>query len=186
LKAARDLFRHYKRFAKIPIDGQKGIAGLIDSEDVPWGWFGNMKPARHFKSQVNKRNTHFSLALDAIPQKGPVTRVDYLRYVAEFKRAFARNDEGKRIGHGIGTATRLLAMKRPDYFVCLDNPNNEGICETLGVSWIYHHQYERYWDDVIEPLLESAWWTTPRPPPGLSRGIWNGRMAFLDALFYDA
>jgi len=76
-------------------------------------------------------------------------------------------------------------MKRPDYFVCFDSANRESLCKEFGIK-LGHHDYERYWDSVIERILISKWWTSPRPTQGQTQAIWDGRAAFLDSLFYES
>jgi hypothetical protein len=55
--------------------------------------------------------------LDEIPLNGPVQRDDYEAFIGRYKAAFPIKN-GQPYKHGLGTATRLLAMQRPDYFVC--------------------------------------------------------------------
>jgi hypothetical protein len=74
-------------------------------------------------------------------------------------------------------------MKRPDYFVCFDAENRDGLCKAFGIT-LRHHDYERYWDSVVERILISEWWMSPRPSGTRARAIWDGRAAFLDSLYY--
>lgn len=132
-----------------------------------------------FKKLINTNSSGLSRALDAIPPIGEVQREHYLQFIAAYVASYPQ-----RKWHGLATATRLLAMKRPDYFVCFDAENRDGLCKAFGIG-LGHHDYERYWDSVIERVLVSRWWSSPRPT-GNSRGsaIWDGRAAFLDSLYY--
>ncbi|MDE2577785.1 MAG: hypothetical protein KGL46_03175 [Hyphomicrobiales bacterium] len=179
LKEARALFEETVSFANMPDDTRKNLAGFKGSEDVKWGCFGSMKSARTFKTLVNDNNAHISAALDVIPAAGEITREQYLDYVQTFTHAFPHDK-----GHGLATVTRLLAMKRPDYFVCLDGPNIGGVKKAFGIH-LKRHDYELYWDGVIERMLMSVWWNAPRPLKKLEAQIWDGRAAFLDSLFYN-
>ena len=84
---------------------------------------------------------------------------------------------------GLATATRLLAMKRADEFVCFDKMNQTRLCADFGnkASGMDHR---RYWDEVVERIRDSPWWNSPEPAGGLELSAWRGRAAMLDAIFY--
>jgi len=157
---------------------RQGVGGFAPEGDVPWGWFGSMFGAGVFKKLVNANSPSLSRALDGIPMRGEVRRDDYLQFIEAYVGAYP----GRR-RHGLATATRLLAMKRPDYFVCFDSENRDGLCKAFGIK-LGHHDYERYWGSVIERILISEWWMSPRPAGTRARAIWDGRAAFLDSLYY--
>src|SRR5262249_50503526 len=76
-----------------------------------------------FKAAIRDNRQEISDALDAIPPAvEPVTKADYMRFVRLFRGAFPNG------GGGLATGTRLLAMKRPDVFVCLDRKNRGNLC----------------------------------------------------------
>ncbi len=180
LEAARSLFKKYSKYRDMPDEDRKGIAGFINGNSIPWRWFGSMQGAGRFMGIVSDNNAKLSKAIGHIPLSGPVSKDDYLRYIDLFCSSFKESK-----GHGIATATRLLAMKRPDYFVCFDKANSKNIQEAFGIRRLYHQEYERYWDDVIERILDSSWWNARRPENEIEAEIWEGRAAFLDAVFYD-
>ena len=178
LSEAQRLFNTKGSLSQMTAPERQGIAGFALNVDVPWGWFGSMFPAGKFKKLVNANNPNLSHALDAIPLRGEVRREHYAQFIIAFVAAFPL-----RKGHGLGTATRLLAMKRPDYFVCFDSQNRAGLCKAFGIK-LGHHHYERYWDSVIERIQISQWWTALRPRGARAGAIWDGRAAFLDSLYY--
>lgn len=45
--------------------------------------------------------------------------------------------------------------------------------------------YERYWDEVIERIMDSPWWNSPRPNDETEGAVWDGRAAMLDVIFYE-
>ena len=182
LASARALFEKYGSLAAMPKKDRQGIAGFVESDDIPWGWFGSMKGAGTFKKLVNENPKAFSTALDKIPLVGPVRRSDYEAFLNHYMAAFPRIKR-RRIRHGLATATRLLAMKRPDYFVCFDKANKVGLSKAFGIT-INHHDYNAYWDSIIERICESKWWNSPRPKAKSEQQVWEGRTAFLDAIFY--
>jgi HKD family nuclease len=182
LDAARGLFQKYESFAEMPIEDRQGIAGFREDGDVPWGWFGSMRGAGVFKNIVNQSPSGLSDALDQVPLDGRVTRDDYLEFVDRFVRAFPIKD-GKPTRHGLGTATRLLAMKRPDYFVCLDGANRRRLLDDFDINVVLH-DYDGYWDKIVERLKLATWWNSRRPREKIAGRVWDGRAAMLDAIYY--
>jgi HKD family nuclease len=182
LDKARSLFSQHGTFASMSIEDRKGIAGYKNSETIEWGWFGSMRGAGEFKGVVGSSTSGFSNALEQIPLTGNITREEYLAFVRYFVKAFPLKG-GKRTGHGLATATRLLAMKRPDYFVCLDAANKKQLFADFEIS-MNNHDYERYWDEVVERIILSDWWNARRPTDEIESKVWDGRAAMLDAIYY--
>jgi PLD-like domain len=178
LDEARRLFEVKQSLSRMAKPERQGIAGFSSDDDVHWRWFGSMFGAGIFKKLVNANSPRLSGALDAIPLRGEVRREHYLAFIAAYVDAYPQ-----RRRHGLATATRLLAMKRPDYFVCFDSENRDGLCKAFGTR-LSHHDYERYWDSVVERILISEWWASRRPTGEREGKIWDGRAAFLDSLYY--
>jgi len=174
----REEFRQKVVFSRMELGVRKTIAGLPNDFNDHWGWFGSMKGAGYFHSAVNNNNYHLSAALDFIPFDGAVTRESYESYIKEFIKAFS---EGK---HGIAVATRLLALKRPDYFVCLDSKNRAQLCKDFGIKQTAM-TYDRYWEDVVCRIVDSVWWNEPKPTEKKAARVWSARAAMLDAIFYS-
>jgi hypothetical protein len=187
LRKAHILLNCVNRFSDLALDERKAIAGVVgrkeklrkDLGDYDWGWFGSMFGAGSFKNRIAENDPHLSLALEHIPPTGEVTREDYFGFLEEFLRAF---DTSKRQG-GIPTASRLLAMKRPDYFVCVDNKNITKLSHDLGFVRTTM-DFDRYWNEVVEPITQAKWWQVRRPA-GTEGRIWDGRAAMLDAIYYE-
>jgi hypothetical protein len=112
-----------------------------------------MRGAGVFKNLINEHPATLSIALDEMPLDGPVQRGDYGAFIGRYNEAFSERN-GQPFGHGLATATRLLAMKRPDYFVCFDQANKAGLSGAIGIA-INHHDYDAYWDSIIEQVCES-------------------------------
>jgi hypothetical protein len=178
LKEARRLFDTKGSLSRMSRPERQGIGGFAPERDVPWGWFGSMRGAIVFMKHMNAGNPRLSRALDAIPMRGEVRRDQYIQFIDAYVGAYP----GGR-WHGLATATRLLAMKRPDYFVCFNSANRSELCKAFGIK-LGHHDYERYWDSVVERILISAWWMSPRPTGLRASAIWDGRAAFLDSICY--
>ncbi len=170
-------FREYTNFASMEPGLRKTIAGLPNAFDDRWAWFGSMKGDGFFHQAVNNNNEHLSLALDKISLHGTVLRAQYDEYLGEFIKAFPNGR------HRVGIASRLLALKRPDQFVCFDSKNKRELCKDFGIKQS-GMDYERYWEEIVERIMDSPWWKSPRPSDDEACIIWDGRAAMLDAIFY--
>ncbi len=179
LDLAQNAFQSGSPFNEMKPGLRYMIAGLPTDYDHHWAWFGSMRGNGRFYAAVNRNDVHLSQALGLVPLSGMVRRTDYDAYLREYKLALP---EG---GHGIATATRLLALKRPDQFVCLDNMNRTGLCGDFGIT-VAGMSYERYWDEIVERIMDSPWWNSPAPTQPVELSAWRGRAAMLDAIFYEA
>lgn len=178
LELSHDAFREHNSFSNMAIGLRKTIAGLPNDFNDYAGWFGSMKGSGYYHQAINNNDEHISRALDFIPLDGAVTREHYDSYISEFIRAFP----GGR--HGVGIASRLLALKRPDYFVCLDSKNKSNLCRDFGIKST-SMTYERYWDDLICRIHDSVWWNSSMPVSQPEGRVWKGRAAMLDAIFFE-
>lgn len=175
LEEAHRLFSKHKHFHQMSNDERRGIAGFWKTHELDWLWFGSMMGAGYFKQAINHNSQQVSDALDEIPFTGEVKRSHFARYSALFRKAFRKA--------GVATATRLLAFKRPDYFVCLNSKNRQKLCKAFEISQSV--TLDDYWEKVVERITDSNWWNAPEPTNLLERRIWRCRAAFLDVLFYD-
>jgi HKD family nuclease len=183
LARARALFDGVNSFSQLHPLERKAIAGTLGEKErqasgLDWGLFGSMFGFGVLKKKINANTQELSMALDFIPPAGVVTRDNYDKFVEHYLLAF----EGEpRIG-GVASASRLLAMKRPDCFVCIDKENKAGLSAHFGLA-ASAVNLENYWQDLVEPIWLSHWWRAPRPR-GVDGKVWDGRAALLDALFY--
>lgn len=182
LEQARSYFTRAGKFNELSMNERKAVAGYLESnfEGVHWLSFGSMKGAGYFKRFVAENNEILGKAVDAIPLKGDVTYQHYEEFLIHFEQTF---DGVDRKG-GLATASRLLAIKRPDIFVCVCKPNKQKISERLAIRHTCL-DLSNYWDWVVEPIRGSVWYNADRPSSRIGARIWNGRAAMLDTLFYD-
>jgi hypothetical protein len=188
IKNAKDLFEK-KKFCDMNKEERKFIAGMKNKiseeiiqqfeqiEDGSIEWFGDMRGAGYFKHEVIENNNSLSFALDEIPISGRVEKQHFLKFWEKFEKLFTVKY--------IAPPTRLLCMKRPDFFVCLDSANKEKICNNFHIkkSGIDKHFY---WDEIIERIFTCEWWKNPTPDKNNKDEILvsNARTAFLDSLTY--
>lgn len=184
LKKARDLFAGGGRFADWAEDDRKLVAGTMGRKKsqqpgVDYALFGSMGASGTFANAVIEAPRGLSRALDSIALTGSVTQADFDRFRRHYGAAFG--EEGRQ--GGLPTATRLLAMKRPDIFVCVDSANRKDLCDHFGIAHSTT-RLDNYWERLIEPMQEAPWWRHPLPIDPADAEIWLGRAALLDAIYY--
>lgn len=189
LAKVQKIFREQDDFQAMTLEERRAIAGLhvpfsrSDLDDFEWGWFGSMTGAGEFYSRINNYQSELSAALACIPLTGGVIKQHYLDFIELYKLAFV---DAERKGR-VPTASRLLAMKRPDYFVCVNSQNQNGLSADLGYAKT-RLSLDNYWDWVVQPILDSRWWNARRPrrngPNDWAPNLWDCRVAMLDSIYY--
>ena len=187
LSFARQFFRAHS-FGEMSTTQQRMIAGVFHSpkdasgvEALDWGHFGSMKSAGNFQSVVKEAPMALAEALAHIPRDGQVSETNYGNFVASFEAAFEQ--QGRPGGKGIATATRLLAMKRPDTFLCVDDKNAIQLGERLKISRSI--DLDGYWYSVVARLRRAHWNGESRPDvsdDSEEYALWLGRVALVDAI----
>ncbi|MCC7137664.1 MAG: phospholipase D family protein [Planctomycetes bacterium] len=186
LESAHKQFRRYKSLRLMDELTRKRIAGTTYEADDPrpsapkWMWFGSMRGHGNFKAAVARNSRALSDALDQIPPDGDVTREQYGAFVQKFTAAFA-SVRGAR--GGVGTATRLLAMKRPDRFVCVNSRNRRGLSQAFCIRGSI--EFEEYWDSIVDRVRSAPWFSVGEPEGDEDAAIWRGRAAMMDAVYYE-
>ena len=187
LRKAHLVLNRATAFSGLSDEERKAIAGTVgpkellgnDLDDIDWQCFGSMFPAGKFKNRIAENDQNISIALERIPPSGEVSQEDYTEFVKHFLRAF----ENSKIRGSYASASRLLSMKRPDYFICVNKKNIGPLSGDLGFARTTL-TFERYWTDIVEPITQSTWWQKQRPS-GRDGQIWDGRVAMLDAIYYE-
>ncbi|WP_346986000.1 phospholipase D family protein [Chryseobacterium sp. POE27] len=183
IEIAKELFQKVRHFKELDNNERKFIAGLpTDLErTIPgakdWAFFGSMRGAGKFSKLINDNNELISIALDEIPLDGIITKTNYDRFLDHFKKALP--------GNYLATSTRLLAMKRPDVFICYDNKNKDALCRDFRIIR-NGMDHERYWNEIILRIADSEWYQKPHPKDEMERKISMARSTFLDSLYYNA
>lgn len=181
LSQARQLFAKAISFADLEEEEQMCIAGILqpsERNDVNWAYFGQMSSYGSYTPILKRHAKLFSKALDKIPLQGKVTHEHYKAYLS----AFLKIPGASKTWTGMGT--RLLAMKRPDYFVCIDGANRYGLCTHFSVAPTTTN-LSNYWERIIKPMMMTPWWDCDMPPKKSDQQTWMGRAAMLDAIYYD-
>lgn len=179
LKKAKQYFSE-QTFTKMSEINRKRIAGTIKWDDsINWHFFGNMVNNR-FKERIKDDHRNISKSLGHIDLEGEIAKEDYMAFIDYF---IANKD--KKLGYGVTTISRLLAIKRPDVFFCLTGGNETYLYKDFGIKKIKSNEYERYWDEIIERIHQSSWYNTKVPDNLIEKELWENRVAMLDSMFYD-
>ncbi|KRC80220.1 phospholipase D family protein [Sphingomonas sp. Root241] len=186
LRYLQTLFARAQSFDALTVSEWKAVAGIVHPDAVAdsglekyqIGWFGSMQGSGSFTKLIANKDGRIAKAIDCIPRRGPVAENDFNRFCALFESAFVGS---ARVGR-TPTATRLLAMKRPDTFVCVNNGNKSSLAEALHFS-PSTLRLDNYWERIIEPIRLAQWYNAPRPE-GNDAEAWDGRAALLDAIYY--
>ena len=176
LQKIKNFFNEDKSFSIFSDTQRQQVAGLRKNKESVWRCFGSMCAAGKFYEHINN-NIHISNALDHIPTTGIVNKKDYDKFIEEFKLAFVDG------GDGIATASRLLAMKRPDYFICLNSKNRNGLRKDFNLS--SNIRYEEYWNNLITIIIDSVWCSSSCARDNSEKQIWQFRVAMLDIIYYQ-
>lgn len=166
--ACAEAFAQAPSFADLTPDQRSLIAGVKGSN----GSFGGTRHGR-CTSMLRDEPEAIAALLDEIPSTGEVdlrTARDYLAGAMAMRHV------------GITTATRLLAMKRPDRFLVINKANRPRLERLFG---------QRVTDaDAYAALIERIWafpWANAERPVGPAEEdvVWRARVAFLDVAVYD-
>ncbi len=187
LRAIQQMFSKAPSLGDLSAAEWKGIAGVLGDveanaaglDGLDWGWFGSMGGAGTFAELIGLQDPTLAKALDSIPKRGDVTEAQFDDYAKTFTDAFSGASRTARLA----PATRLLVMKRPDFFVCVNGCNKTGLATALSFAPTTL-SLENYWGRVIEPIQQAPWYNTPRPA-GRDMELWDARVAMLDAIYYE-
>ena len=179
LESVQKIFRSRLNFKNTPIEERQIIAGTSKDSDTDWNLFGSMRSNGRFVNKINNNDINISLALDLIPLTGPIHKIHYHNFLKTYIKAFPQG------GAGLATISRLLAMKRPDVFVCIYGKNSDNLRYMFDIERSKtSHDYDWYWRKVIMTIHQANWWKAPQPPiyEELKVSVWLGRAAFLDSV----
>lgn len=179
LDKAHEYFASGVPFDNLASDVKKALAGFIvdledtSGKDIDWLMFGSMKGAGTFKHAINN-NIKIGKALDAIPLYGKVSRKQFDDYCKVFK-------DWK---NPIACATRLLAIKRPDLFLCVNSKNKKELSRLLNIKQS-QFTLDNYWDVILMPIYNSLWFKDGISKPNkLESDVKRFQVAMLDSISY--
>ena len=179
LSKARELFQKFKQFDEMSLNARKCLEGFestmyeCSGASIDWKFFGSMQGAGAYKHAIIEK-IKIGKAIDIIPMSGSVSKIQFDTYCKAF--------EGWK--NPLACATRLLAIKRPDWFVCIDSKNKRELSLMMKVPQS-RLTLQNYWEEVVMRVQRSVWYNDDsRKEDGIETEIWNYRVAMLDCLCY--
>lgn len=180
LEIIQSFFHKKASLQKMGLIERKYIGGLPNVQYSNSGWFGSMKGNGVFHREINMNNSIISDALDIIPLTGNVDKKCFLEYIRVFGSVKSFRD------NPLGSLTRLIAMKRPDLFFCINMKNNR-LGKDLGIKNLNEVDAVRYWDEFLQRLYDTDWFNNrPDTKNGTELLAWKYRMALIDCIYYEA
>ncbi|MDH5824195.1 phospholipase D family protein [Luteimonas sp. RD2P54] len=170
LDRAREIFRERKPFAELTRNQRSMLIGIGSQSS---GLIGAMGAARYAKQIVYQSPEKIGVALDRLPLNGrvqPALVTNILEHLTSLK------------GVKLGVATRLLAVKRPDLFVSVNNGSGPQLTTLLGGRVI---RTPKDYLDLLAVVWGTEWHRSIRPSNEEEAAIWNRRAALLDAALYE-
>ena len=75
-------------------------------------------------------------------------------------------------------------MKRPDYFVCLNNANKMALKSDTNLP--VDSLIEDLWDNVLMEIYKTEWYKNRNDfKSEIEKKVWNNRVAFIDSKYYE-
>ena len=166
-----------KNWEGLAEDERKRLLGLrgVDEE---WALLGRMRrPAFNaiFLDENNRKTVQDAISevVDADCKHFPDMAIDAYKEITCIKH----------VGHG--TATRLLALARPDYIVSFNNESRDGLAEYFGLFFPQGQLPPEKYRILLESLYEKPWFNAPQPENPRESSIWSMRAALIDCFVYS-
>lgn len=179
LDRAQKCFKDNALFRNMNERERKGFAGLLKSnyESEPnWAFFGTISEFK-YRHHLNDPSSKLLHAIDLIPSSGDVTKKQYDAYTKCFINILGRKNP-------LASISRLLAIKRPDLFVCINKYNKKKIAESFNISKS-DFTVENYWNILESFIWNSEWYIEPKGNKKESElKCWKYRVALLDSISY--
>ena len=96
---------------------------------------------------------------------------------------------------GIGVATRLLALARPDMVVSVNSRSSRGLGQIFpGIDKLYiptrdaqgvFTQFLSVYSEFLRQLYNEPWFDSKEPSDAFEKKLWSMRAALLDCFVYD-
>jgi len=166
---ASKIFQQEPTFANISKADRQFLMGMGRSS----GFIGTMRAAGYAKEIVNESPAKVGAALDLIPLEGPISRSlveEVLNNMTQLK------------GVKVGVASRLLAVRRPDVFVSVNNGSKPQFARLIGGKRI---DTVKQYLALLDHIWSTEWYAASEPEEEHGASIWRRRAALLDSALYE-
>lgn len=107
------------------------------------------------------------------------SKSEYIKYATEALEQITQYS-----GFGMGVATRLLALARPDMAISLNKASQRGLAGFSGLKLATSKKYILNYINLLEWMYNQPWYNSPPPTEPRERNIWDKRAALVDAFAY--
>jgi len=174
------------------------VAGLAPSlatdNELEYGLFGSMGADASFRDTIFHR-THWQVMnalYQGLSSTGVITRARAEQFIKDVENHVNHcfGNQYKKTNH-LSAASRLLAMRRPDLFFCVNGANSKRLADDLGITVNGKRGIKTVdgYLDAVEMLRNSSWGMSRPPSKAMAEEelnrCWNGRVAMIDALYYE-
>lgn len=172
-----------KTLAEMPLQDRLVIAGKHTNShdpavyDFDTQWFGSTKTVKAFHQLIENEPQKIDQALAHIPTSGEVSKAEYDFFVKDYVDAYQGLDDKP----SLIAATRLLAMRRPDQFICLSSSKLGLITQALEIKLT---DFNQYWTGLVQGIRQMHWWRSSEPQDEAELLLWQHRAIFFDMLSF--
>lgn len=191
LDEAHEIFSQHDLIEEIPVPIRTCLAGITKrmpamsgyNPETDWYLFGSNQRRQYYVNAIKEQENidlnqdqlaDIRNAIDWIPLEGDVTKIRYDRYYSIFKKYWKNS---------LSTASRLLAIKRPDHFMQVNETNKALLMDYLGIdddiSW------DSYWEVMHDRIHNMRWYKeaeTVTPRGSFEAKCIKYRVALLDCI----
>lgn len=174
LELAKDFFRNISDINPKELSCLLGISKTLNNLDknINWHNFGHMRASnKKMISEIRKKLN----CINYIPFYGEIYETTYRQYMNEILNIK---------GVSISIASRLLALKRPDFFFCVTGGNESKLEQEFEVSKPSSSDINKiadsYWG-LIKVIHQAKW---NEDKEGKDSILWNSRIAMLDTILF--
>lgn len=133
-------------------------------------WLASTKTAKALHNVIATSCTDLNEALNHIPLEGDITLENYMDFVRGYIAAFAAVDNEKAT---LAPATRLLAMRRPDFFTPVTAASLDILCQAFGLVRLNNQDFDRYWHDIVMAIHKQPWFIAATPEAEEEQALWQ-------------
>lgn len=181
ISTIRYMITHYKTWDNLSEHEVIMLLGLSD-KDGNFGLLGDMKRARAAQD-VFRNQKKFQIRREILASiRQTIDVKNKNEYIKVVRKAIKKITEHN--GVGIGVATRLLALARPDMAVSVNGASAERLTKFSDINGLCGAKYIDKYVNLLEWMHQQPWHNSPEPADPWKKNIWDKRAALVDAFVY--